>query len=154
MVAFENTNRKYQGKSAVNENNQLLILYVCLTVFQNLDEVVNQQELLSKVNLSLILVSDIIIFSLLKMLIKSWTIVPVLSSRHRIPIPRMYLTIFPSFPTLYKLQLHKMFKHTQAICRQQSTNSCLKVFDIFVRLAFKVLKEHFQAKYLLPQNKS
>ena len=63
MVAFENTNRKYQGKSAVNENNQLLTLYVCLTVFQNLDEVVNQQELLSKINLSLILVNDIIIFS-------------------------------------------------------------------------------------------
>lgn len=153
MVAFENTNRKYQGKSAVNENNQLLTLYVCLTVFQNLDEVVNQQELLSKINLSLILVNDII-FSLLKMLNRSWTIVLVLSSRHRNPIPRMYLTIFPSFPTLYKLQLHKMFKHTQAICRQQSTNSCLKVFDIFVRLAFKVSKEHFQATYLLPQDKS
>ena len=32
-----------------------------------------------------------------------------------------------------------MVKHTQAICRQQSTN-CLSVFDHFVELALKGLK--------------
>ena len=41
---------------------------------------------------------------------------------------------------LFKLQPHKMVKHTQTIRRQQPTN-CLSVFDHFVGLALKRLKK-------------
>ena len=38
-----------------------------------------------------------------------------------------------------------MVKHTQTICRQQPTN-CLSVFDHFVGLALKVLKQQYKHK--------
>ena len=41
----------------------------------------------------------------------------------------------------FKRQPHKMVKHTQTICRQQSTN-CLSVFDNFVGFVLKGLKEN------------
>ena len=37
---------------------------------------------------------------------------------------------------------HKMVKHTQTICRQQPTN-CLSVFDHFVNLTLKGLKDNY-----------
>ena len=46
----------------------------------------------------------------------------------------IYKREFNSEP--FKSQPHKMFKHTQTICRQQPTN-CLSVFAHFVGLALK-----------------
>ena len=40
----------------------------------------------------------------------------------------------------FKRQPHKMVKHTQTICRQQSTN-CLSVLDHFVGLALEGLNK-------------
>ena len=41
----------------------------------------------------------------------------------------------------FKRQSHKMVKHTQTIRRQQPTN-CLSVYDHFVKLAFRGLKNN------------
>ena len=46
-------------------------------------------------------------------------------------------------------QPHKMAKHTQTIRRQQPTN-CLSVFDIFVELALKRVKNIIRRKTLFP----
>ena len=48
----------------------------------------------------------------------------------------------------FKIKPHKMVKHTQKICRQQSTN-CLNVFDSFVELALKGLKTTFIYELLM-----
>ena len=47
----------------------------------------------------------------------------------------------------FKPQSHKMVKHAQTIRRQKPTN-CLSVFDHFVELALKVLKNNAKTPLL------
>ena len=50
-----------------------------------------------------------------------------------------------SYP--FKRQPHKMVKHAQTICQQQTTN-CLSVFDYFVGLALKGLSAFLKISVL------
>ena len=50
-----------------------------------------------------------------------------------------YKYVKTRFMDVIRRQPHKMVKHTQTICWQQTTN-CLSVFDRFVGLALKGLR--------------